>query len=102
MEVLADAGPGKTSLGDSEGMVTVGVGCGRALGAGKEIVSLSLLRKWMGEGTGGGHEGCRWVTLATGFSHKVLVPQWHFSSSSPEHLSPCALDSGSLVGTTLT
>lgn len=45
MEVLASARPGKTSPGDSEGMLTVGVGCGRALGAGKEVVSLSLFKK---------------------------------------------------------
>lgn len=127
---LAGAGPGKTSPGDSEGMVTVGVWCGRVLGAGK-VVSLSLSRKCMGKRFPQGwarlgkaehlssdrkearaqdswdkrhrwgHKGCRLVTSVTGSSHKVLVPQWHLSPS-PEHLSPCTLNGASLVGTTLT
>ena len=46
--VLAGAGPGKTSPGDPEGMVTGGVWCGRILGDGR-VVSLSLFRKCIGE-----------------------------------------------------
>lgn len=60
MEVFADAGPGKPSPGVSEGVVTVGVGCGRALGAGKEVVSLSLFRKCVGKAQVGAIKVADW------------------------------------------